>query len=420
MTDGGAVEASEIRPPAEVPARLTRRGIPTDPTLRVLALGTFVNRAGTGASITTFALFFTQKVGLAATDVGLVLSVASVLAMIGQVPLGHLGDTRGPRETMRALTIAAGVALLGLLAARSMWALMVVTSVSTVLMLGNGAVRNGYIARVATGGRGVMFKAYLRAVTNVAMSLGAALGGLALLVDRTWAYLAVFALDGVSAIVTGLLCSRLPHLPPAPARLAGEPRLAVLRDRPYVVVTLLSGIVAMHFVVMELAIPLWIAARTDAPTSMVAVLLVLNTVVVALFQVRLARGADDVMSSARAMVVGCAWIAAGFVVISFSSGAGAAVAVVLLLVGAAVHVVGEMISSGGQWGISMGLAPEERQGQYQGFAGLGFSLSNVVAPMLITVLCIEWGRPGWWVLGGLVLASGLLLVPVCRWALRTR
>jgi len=419
VTDG-AVEANEIRPPAAVPARLTRRGIPTDPTLRVLALGTFVNRAGTGASTTTFALFFTQKVGLAATDVGLLLSVASVLAMIGQVPLGHLGDTRGPRETMRALTIAAGVALLGLLVARSMWALMVVVSLSTLLMMGNGAVRNGYIARVATGGRGVMFKAYLRAVTNVAMSLGAALGGLALLIDQTWAYLAVFAIDGVSAIVTGLLCSRLPHLAPAPARLAGEPRLAVLRDRAYVVVTLLSGIVAMHFVVMELAIPLWIAAHTDAPTSMVAVLLVLNTVVVALFQVRMTRGVDDVMSSARAMVVGCAWIAAGFVVISFSSGADAAVAVVLLVVGAAVHVIGEMISSGGQWGISMGLAPADRQGQYQGFAGLGFSLSNVVAPTLIAVLCVEWGRPGWWVLGGLVLGSGLLLVPVCRWALRTR
>jgi MFS family permease len=120
------------------------------------------------------------------------------------------------------------------------------------------------------------------------------------------------------------------------------------------------------------------------------------------------------------MVTGCAWIAAGFVVISFSDGTGATVAVVLLLVGAAVHVVGEMISSGGQWGISMGLAPDERQGQYQGFAGLGFSLSNVIAPTLIALLCIEWGRPGWWVMGGLVLAAGVLQVPVCRWALRTR
>jgi MFS family permease len=359
-------------------------------------------------------------VGLAAAEVGLVLSVAAVVAMVGQVPLGHLGDIRGPRETMRALTIAAGVVALGLLVVRSLWALMLVMAVSTLLMSGNAAVRNGYIARIATGGRGVQFKAYLRAVTNVAMSLGAALGGLALLVDQTWAYLAVFAVDGVSAIATGLLCSRLPHLPPAPARTAGEPRLAVLRDRPFVVVTLLNGVVAMHFVVMTLAIPLWIAAHTQAPTSMVAVLLVLNTIAVAVFQVRLTRGVDDVMASTRAMVTGCAWIAAGFVVISFSDGTGATVAVVLLLVGAAVHVVGEMISSGGQWGISMGLAPDERQGQYQGFAGLGFSLSNVIAPTLIALLCIECGRPGWWVMGGLVLAAGVLQVPVCRWALRTR
>jgi MFS family permease len=416
----GTLGAEEIRPPAEVPARLTRRGIPVDAPLRVLALGTFVNRAGTGAAITTFALFFTRHVGLAATDVGMVLSVATFLAMFGQVPLGHLGDTRGPREVMRALTVAAGVVMLGLLVARSVWALLLVMALSNILVFGNGAVRNGYIARVATGGRGVQFKAYLRAVTNVAMSLGAMLGGLALLVDRTWAYLAVFALDGVCTIGTGLLCSRLPHLAPAPARAAGEPRLAVLRDRPFVVVTLLNGLVAMHFVVMELAIPLWIAAHTEAPPSMVAVLLVLNTAVVALFQVRMTRGVDDVRSSARAMVVGCAWIAAGFVVVSFSSGASAAVAVCLLLLGAAIHVVGEMISSGGQWGISMGLAPAEKQGQYQGFASLGFSLSNVIAPTLITLLCIEWGRPGWWVMGGLVLGAGLLLVPTCRWALRTR
>lgn len=419
MTEG-TVGAEELRPPASIPPRLTHRGIPTDPVLRVLALGTFVNRAGTGAATTTFALFFTQKVGFAATDIGLVLSVAAILAMAGQVPLGHLGDTRGPREVMRALTIAAGVVMLGLLVARSVWALMLVMSLATVLMQGNGAVRNGYIARVASDGRGVQFKAYLRAITNVAMSLGAALGGLALLVDETWAYLAVFAIDGLSSVATGILCSRLPHLAPSPARLAGEPRLAVLRDRPFVVATLLSGLVAMHFVVMELAIPLWIATHTRAPAAMVAVLLILNTVAVAMFQVRLTRGIDDVMSSARAMVLGCAWIAAGFVIISFSDGATAAAAIALLVVGAVVHVVGEMIASGGQWGISMGLAPDDRQGQYQGFAGLGFSLSNVIAPTLIALLCIEWGRPGWWVMGGLVMAAGLLLVPVCRWALRTR
>ena len=120
------------------------------------------------------------------------------------------------------------------------------------------------------------------------------------------------------------------------------------------------------------------------------------------------------------MLVGCAWIAAGFAVISLSGGVTRWVAVVLLVVGAGVHVVGEMRSSAGQWGITMGLAPMERQGQYQGFASMGFSLSNVIAPTLIVWLCIEWGRPGWRVRGGLVLGCGVALVPATRWALRTR
>ena len=400
-------------------APLTRLGIPIDSTLRVLALGTLVSRAGTGALYTTFALYFTREVGLEPSQVGVALSVGALAGMVAQVPAGHLGDVRGPREVMRAAMILSGIATLGLLFARDLPLLILVAMLTSATQMGANAVRSGYIARAATGGRGVEFKAYLRAVTNVAMAFGALLGGVALWIDASWAYLGVFALDAAFAVITGFTCGWLPHLEPS-ARVAGQPRLAVLRDTPYVVVTLLSGIVAMHFVVMEVGIPLWISEHTHAPTSMVAVLLVLNTVAVALFQVRMARGSDDVTSSAATMLRGCAWIAAAFAVIAFSDGPGATGAVALLLAGASIHVVGEMISSGGQWGVSMGLAPVERQGQYQGFAGLGFSVSQVAGPALITVLCIEWGRPGWFVMAGLVLGAAALLRPTSAWALATR
>ena len=398
---------------------LTRRGVPTDPNLRILALGTLVSRGGGGALVTTFALYFTRVVGLQPAQVGLALSIGALVGMFTQVPAGHLGDVRGPREVMRILTACAGIGSLGLLITQQFWGLVLVMAWTTGMEAGSNAIRNGYIARIATGGQGVRFKAYLRAVTNVAIAFGALLGGLALAIDTAWAYRAIFVLDAVCSIGTALLYARLPHLAPAP-RAEGEPRLAVLRDTPYVVVTALTGVVAMHFIVMEVGIPLWVSEHTDAPTSLVAVLLVLNTVSVALFQVRLARGADDVTSSANAMLRGALWIVAGFAVIAFSDGAGQVVAIALLVVGSLVHVVGEMISSGGQWGVSMGLAPTQRQGQYQGFAGLGFSLANVVAPTLITVLCIEWGRPGWFVMGGLILAAALALRPVSAWALATR
>ena len=58
-----------------------------------------------------------------------------------------------------------------------------------------------------------------------------------------------------------------------------------------------------------------------------------------------------------------------------------------------MHVIEEMIGSGGQWGVQMGLSPRESQGQYHGFAGTGLSLSQMVSPTLVTVLCVEWGRP---------------------------
>jgi MFS family permease len=405
---------------SDVLAPLTRRGVPIDPTLRTLAIGTFVNRAGSGALVTVFALFFTRKVGLEPSQIGLALSIGAFVGMFTQVPFGHLGDVRGPREVMRGLMFVTGLVSLTLLVTREFWLLVLVMAILTGFEAGANGVRNGYIARIATGGQGVRFKAYLRAITNVAIGIGALLGGLALAVDESWAYLTVIALDGIGTIGAGLLYSSLPHIAPAPERAEGEPRLGVLRDLPYVVVTFLAGIIAMHFVIIEVGIPLWIAEHTAAPKSMVAVLLVLNTAAVALFQVRLARGSDTVMSSVRLAVYGAALIAGGFVIISFASGAGRTAAILILLVGSGVHVVGEMLTSGASWGVSMGLAPVERQGQYQGFAGLGFSIANVAAPTLTTLLCIEWGRPGWFVLGGLIFAAALLNQPVCAWALRTR
>jgi MFS family permease len=402
------------------PAPLTVKGVPTNPDLRVLALATFVNTLGNGALTTTFALYFTHVVGLRATQVGLALSVAALVGLLVQVPMGHLGDVRGPRELLRALMVGAGVTSLGLLVTDDIWLLVLVLGVQAVFDRGGNAVRSGLVARLAEGRQAVRFKAYLRAVTNVGISFGALLGGLALWVDRPWAYLTVFALNAASFVLASVVVGRLPHIEPAPAREEGQPRLQVLRDLPYVVVTLLTGVFAIHFLVMELAVPLWLATRTSAPKWLVAVVLLINTVAVALFQVRLSRGSDSVRPAARTLLVGAGWIAGGFALIAFASDQPVWLAVLLVCAGAGVHVVGEMVGSGGQWGVQMGLAPRERQGQYQGFAGMSFSLSGIIAPPLVTFLCVDWGRPGWFVLGGVILASGALSIPACAWALRTR
>ncbi len=211
------------------PTPLTRRGVPTDSTLRILALGTLVNRASGGAVFTTFALYFTRHVGLSAPQVGFALSIAAVAGAIAQVPGGQLGDLRGPREVMRAFTLLTGVATAALAIAHSFWALVAVITLVTAAQMAANAVRNGYIARIAVGGEGVRFKAYLRAVTNVAMTFGALVGGVALWIDEPWAYVGVFLLDAATSIFTGVLVQPAP-----PPRAGSGPRRrrTTARGRP--------------------------------------------------------------------------------------------------------------------------------------------------------------------------------------------
>src|SRR6478672_9751171 len=357
---------------------LTRRGIPVDRDLRILALGSFANRFGAGAVLTTSALYFTRQVGFSATEVALAMSVSAVVGIVVQVPAGHLGDTRGPRRVLTAFMVGAAVFSAPPVLATTPWMLALLLGVLAFFERGAGAVNQGVIAQLATGGRGVLFKAYLRAVTNTALGLGSVFGGAALIIDERWAYVTVFVLNAVFTGFAAWNSTRLPDIAPH-ARAVGEPRLAVVRDWPFVVITVITGLFSLHFFVMELGLALYVSAHTAAPTVMVAVLLIINTAAVALFQVRLSRRADSL-----------------------------------------VHVVGEMIGSGGQWGLQMGLAPHERQGQYQGFAGLGFSVLAVVAPPVVTYFCVDLAEAGWLLLAAFMVVIALVSVPAARWALASR
>ena len=67
---------------------LTRRGIPLDPQLRVLAIGAFATRFGSGAVMTTSAIYFTRHLGFTVGEVALAVSVAAAGARLAAPPAG--------------------------------------------------------------------------------------------------------------------------------------------------------------------------------------------------------------------------------------------------------------------------------------------------------------------------------------------
>ena len=387
--------------------------LPADPAQRSFALATLANTAGNGMFYAVSAIYFTQSVGLSPAQVGIGLTIAGLCGLLAGIPAGHLGDIRGPRNVLVGLALAEGAGVAAYALVDGFLAFVLVASVVTTVDRSANAVRSGMIAALGAPGDRVRLRAYLRAVTNVGITVGAPIGGLALVADTHTAYLIVILVNAATFVVAAVLILRVPPVPPRPHTGDG-PRLAVLRDRPFVLVAVVHAFLALHFALLDVALPLWIVHRTEAPKWLVAVLLLMNTVTVVAFQVRASRGVETVAQGAVALRRAGIVLAVACVIFAMSGGASAPVAVTLLLVATLVHVTGELLQSAGGWAVSFGLAPEDRQGEYQGLFSTGFAATSMLAPAVLTALCVTWGWPGWIVLGAVFAAAGVGMVPLVR------
>ncbi|MFJ9807448.1 MFS transporter [Streptomyces sp. NPDC101158] len=390
-------------------------------THRVLLAAQLGNSVGDGAFYVTSALYFSRVVGLSAAQIGAGLAVAWGIGSIAGVPLGHLADRRGPRRSAVLLALATSVAVASFLLIRSFVPFLLAAAVYATAQSGLAAARQALLAGLVEPGARVGTLARLQATLNAGLAVGAALGGLALSSGTRTAYFAVFALDALGFLVCALLLRGLPALPGTPAVPGEGPRLVVLRDRPYAVLTLLNALLLLRLPLLSLVLPLWIVGRTAAPGWTASALFVLNTGAVMLFQVRAARSVTGLPEATRVVGrSGLLMLASCAVFALTAAGLGPWPTVAFLVLGAVLQVVAEMWHSAGSWQIGLALAPADRIGQYQGFYGTGVPVARTLGPLLVTTLLIGWGVAGWLVLGGIFLAAGLATGPAVRWAERAR
>ncbi|WP_063829420.1 MFS transporter [Streptomyces violens] len=387
---------------------------------RTLALAQLVARVGDGLYYVCAALYFTRVVGLSPAEFGVGLSVAWTLGMVVGVPLGHVADRKGPRGTAVLLFAVAGLATGSYLFIHSLPLFILTACVYAICQHGGSAAQQALMAGLVDKERITETRAYMKATYNTGLSIGAAFGGLALVFDNRAAYMTAFAANALLFFASSFVLGRLPAVPPAAAE-EGEPRLAVLRDRPYAVITLLNLILVLHGPLIDVALPLWIVQYTTAPKWLVSAMFVLNTVSVVLLQVRVARGVTDLAGATRFVLRSGFFMLAACAVFALSAaGDSAWLAGAVMLVAYALLTWGEMMQSAGTWEISFGLAPPGKYGQYQGFFGIGMTGAEILGPIVLTFLIIYGGPLGWLVLGAALLIASVAMAPAVRWAERTR
>ena len=394
------------------------RLMPAAGAQRVLSIATFVNTVGNGLYLTTGVLYFTRVVHLPVTEVGIGLSVAGLAAMASGVLAGHLADLYGPRGVY-ALTLVCGAAtMLAFCLVDGFWAFFVVACLSSAAQTAGPAARGPIIRRYG-GDKPQEFRAYLRSVTNAGLSAGAVFAGWAVQVDTRTAYLWLIAGNALSFAASAAVVMRLPSIPPQSNTDEG-PRWIAMHDAPYLTLTLLDGVMSIQYRVLTIAFPLWLVYDTTAPRWLISGTLIINTAMIVLFQVRASRN----VGAPRAG--GAAYRRAGFtflvalVIIAAAKGIPAWPAAVLMLIAIAILTIGEMWHAAGSFELSFGLAPSSAQGQYLGVFGMGLALSEAIGPIVLTTLCIDWGRPGWFAVGAILALTGLIVPAGVRWAERTR
>ncbi|MFD7626603.1 MFS transporter [Streptomyces sp. NPDC059851] len=385
----------------------------------LMILANLVNAVGTGLYQTVSALYLTRSVGLSAAELGLGISLGAAAAVVAGTPLGHLADRRGPRNLLVVTFLVQCAGSVCLTLVDSFPLFLAVSVLTGVSLAGTRGAQGALIAQLVPADERVRIRAVMRQTANVGLAVGAMVAGLGLVADsRPW-YVGMILGDAATFALAALTTMRIPAVAPASRPHTG-PRLAALRDRPFLTFTVLDGLMSMHFYMLELALPLWIAGATNAPRWVVSVLFCINTVCVLLLQVKATKGTETPAGGARAARRAGLVIGLACVLFAAAGGRSTWLAVALLALGALAHVAGELWQSAAGWSISFGLAPAHAHGEYQATYSTGLSLSRIFAPPLITVLVVGWGAPGWLLLGVLFAAVGLLISPVVRWALRTR
>jgi MFS family permease len=394
--------------------RLRRAALPDPGPLRTLTKATLANTIGNGLYYTVEVIFFTRSVGLSVHRVALGLGIAAVAGLLVSIPAGHQADRFDPRVIVGVATAGEGAVMACFTLVHSFVPFLLLGIVAGALGGANGAARAALMGRFGQGEERVRIRAYQRAVTNLGMSFGIVLSGVGLALDTRSAYVAMVLGNALTFLVAAAFVLRLPPMTPvAPAE--GQrraPMTVVLRDRRYLLASVLNGLFAIHFIIQSVALPLWILDDTRAPRWWVAVLLVINTLMVITLQVRTSRGSGDVVRAARIFLRSGVLIAVACVLYSLASGLNPVLACSVLVLAMAAHTFGELFSSGASWGVGYGLARDDLQGQYQGAFSLGWGISGVIGPSLVTATAISLGRVGWLILAGLFLVVGAAFTPL--------
>ncbi|MCP3421187.1 MFS transporter [Nocardioides pinisoli] len=388
---------------------LSRLGFPRVGEHRRFVAAIVADTVGSGLFMPITLLYFLAMTDLSLVQVGSALSLSAVLTMPGAFVIGSLVDRFGPRRMMLAGNLVQAAGMVAYLWADSLLAVALWTA---LVNLGRqsfwGSFGNVVTAISAPGERELWF-GFLQAVRNLGYSIGGVLAGLALQIGTDVAFQSVVVVNAVTFVVAFVLLLDVPdHRAAHPADAPVEGWGVVLRDTAYLRLVLGQFGFVAGMMVLNFALPVYVAETIDLPGWVVGAIFTLNTALVGLGQGLVVR---RMTGRVRARMMGLAQLAfvASYAMFVVAGWLPVWLAVVVMLVGAAVYTAGELTGGPVFSAAAAEAAPDHLRGRYLGLFQLSWGVGGAVTPVAFTWLLAQGRTTLWWVLTLVALASAAYL-----------
>jgi MFS family permease len=391
-----------------------------NPVRRIFVIA-LVDSTGTGLYLAGGVLFFTRALDVSATQIGLGLALAAACGVLTMYPIGRIADRLGPKRVLVILLLWRAAGMAGFAVTDGMTGFLILAILLGVAERADSPIMQAVVGAAVGPARRVRTMAIYNATRNLGFTLGVLLTTPVLRADTAGSYRWIMVGDAVTFLIGAALVRTLPLAEKPQVSTAQRKLLSgfteVVTNRPFVALSALNGVLSLHMTILSVGVPLWIADHTDAPTAAVAPLLGINTVLAMSLQVRFSRGAETLTGAATAARRGGLALACAAVLLGLGAHISMPVVVVVLGIAIIAHTAGEMWHSASAWGLSFELSPAASRASYLSFFALGAAVQGIVGPPIVTTVA-DVGLAGWLVLTVVILAAGLAVPVVTRYAQR--
>ncbi|MDF3289775.1 MFS transporter [Streptomyces silvisoli] len=394
------------------------RNPPGGRNARTMLLALALDRTGSGLWAASSVLYFTFVTHLSAQRIGVLLGVAGVAGIVGSPLAGRLAG----RSPVRALLIGCHLLRMAtlslLLVCTDFNALLAIVALTYLADRAAKTLEMLFATRTA-GERRATYQALSRSASNAGYGLGAGIAAVGLAVGSIGACRALILGDALSFVLAAALVWRTREPRDNTVEVVsahdtttdGWPavrRSSPWRDRGYLLFVLLDIPMSTDDSVLNVGLPLWLVNHTSAPHALVPTLLIVNTVMVVVLQVRVSAWAEGPRLAARAVLLYGVAMSVCCAAVAAATGGGTWTAAVVLLAAALLVTLAELMRSVSSWELAVLLAPHGARARYLGVAGMSQSIQKSAGPPLLTGVVMAAGPAGWVVLGAAV--AGLSVV----------